>query len=123
MGFLETFDVYRAELIVYSKDDFGTDGDDTIHSKIPSYPQPEDLQANASFPTNGADPKTVDLIFLDYIATDVLSALKKLGAGYTVNDVQYYLPKSFTTNSYLPAYAKLAWQANVPNCPVGGSVS
>ena len=123
MGSLEIFDGYRAELIVYSTDDFGTDGDDTIHSKIPSYPQPEDLQANASFPTNGPGPKTVDLIFLDYIATDVLSALKKLGASYTVNDVQYYLPKSFTTNSYLPAYAKLAWQANVPNCPVGGSVS
>ena len=67
-------------------------------------------------------PATVDLVFLDYIATDVLAALKSAGASYTAADVSYYLPKSFTTNSYLPAYAKIAWQAGVPNCPVGEGV-
>lgn len=53
---------------------------------------------------------------------DVLPALQSLGAKYTIKDVSYYLPKTFTTNSYLPAYAKIAWQANVPNCPVGQGV-
>ncbi|KAK5111407.1 hypothetical protein LTR85_012181 [Meristemomyces frigidus] len=102
-------------------DDFGTDGDDTIHSAIPDYTVPDNFQANASFPTNGTLPDTVDLIFLDYIATDVLTALSGAGASYTIDDVSYYLPNSFTTNSYLPAYAKQAadWQADVPNCPVG----
>lgn len=103
-------------------DDFGTDGDDTIHSKIPNYRQPEYFQSNGSFPTTGAAPTTVDLIFLDFIVTDVLNALKSAGATYTTADVSYYLPKTFTTNSYLPAYAKLAWQAGVPNCPVGEGV-
>ena len=108
--------------LIYSIDDFGTDGDDTPHSKIPSYDQPNAIQANASFPANGL-PSSVDLVFLDYIApTDVLPALQSLGAKYTINDVSYYLPKTFTTNSYLPAYAKIAWQANVPNCPVGQGV-
>ncbi|KAH0560007.1 hypothetical protein GP486_003469 [Trichoglossum hirsutum] len=100
-------------------DDFGTDGDDTPHTKIPFFTQPNDVQANASFPTDGSDPKTVDLVFLDFIASYVLRALKGIGANYTMADVLYYLPKDFTTNSYLPAYAKVAWQENMPNCPVG----
>lgn len=102
-------------------DDFGTDGDDTIHTAIPYYKTPNDFQANASFPANGSMPVTVDLIFLDFIAQDVLVALAQTGINYTTNDVLDYMPPSFTTNSYLPAYAKTApdWQANVPNCPVG----
>lgn len=104
-------------------DDFGTDGDDTPHSKIPNYPQPNDIQAKGAFPTDGSDPKAVDLVFLDFIAKDyVIPALQSLGAKYTVKDVQEYLPVTFTTNSYLPVYAKLAWQKDVPNCPVGTGV-
>ncbi|KAI9873361.1 MAG: hypothetical protein M1830_000502 [Pleopsidium flavum] len=105
-----------------TQDDFGSDGDDTPHSKIPNFRQPQYIQANASFPADKTVPKSVDLVFLDYIAPDVLSALKGIGASYTTADVSYYLPESFTTNSYLPAYAKVAWQANVPNCPVGTGV-
>lgn len=105
-------------------DDFGTNGDDTPHSPIPYYPQPNDLQANASFPTDGSTPATVDVIFLDFIASYVINALNKVGATYTTADVSYYLPPNFTTNSYLPAYAKIApdWQKNVPNCPVGAGI-
>ncbi|KAF1964100.1 hypothetical protein BU23DRAFT_562208 [Bimuria novae-zelandiae CBS 107.79] len=105
-------------------DDFGTDGDDTIHKAIPRYPQPNDLQANGSFPTNGSLPDTVDLVFLDFIAPNIIDALNgpDVGGGYTEDDVSYYLPKEFTTNSYLPTYAKIAWQENVPNCPVGTGI-
>ena len=108
-----------------TKDDFGTDGDDTLHTAIPFYSQPNDFQANASFPTDGSLPDTVDLIFLDFIAEDVIPALAQTGMNYTTDDVQQYLPTTFTTNSYLPLYAKSApdWQANVPNCPVGAGVT
>ena len=107
-----------------TKDDFGSDGDDTVHSAIPSYKYPNYFGANANFPTDGSDPVTVDLIFLDYIVPYVITALQKLGANYTKSDVTYYLPENFTTNSYLPAYAKIApdWQADVPNCPVGTGI-
>lgn len=105
-----------------TKDDFGTDGDDTRHSAIPYYSQPNDVQANASFPTDGSEPEAVDLVFLDFIASYVLRALTSLGANYTTGDVSYYMPPNFTTNSYLPAYAKVAWQENMPNCPVGAGV-
>ncbi|KAI9792382.1 MAG: hypothetical protein M1835_007887 [Candelina submexicana] len=105
-----------------TKDDFGTDGDDTPHSAIPNFRQPNNVQANASFPADGSKPEKVDLVFLDFIAKDIVSALNSVGGKYTTANVQQYLPKSFTTNSYLPAYAKVAWQAGVPNCPVGQGV-
>ncbi|MCJ1358997.1 MAG: hypothetical protein MMC33_008997 [Icmadophila ericetorum] len=100
-----------------TSDDFGTDGDDTIHSEIPYYSQPDYVQANGSLPTTGT-PATVDLVFLDFIASDVLEALTAAGGKYTTADILYYVPQTFTVQSYLPAYAQLAWQANVPNCPI-----
>ncbi|CAI6341025.1 unnamed protein product [Periconia digitata] len=105
-------------------DDFGDDGDDTVHTKIPNYHQPNTLQANASLPADGSLPQTVDLIFLDFIASDVVDALNQpdVGGNFSLDQVSYYVDKSFTTNSYLPAYAKIAWQKNVPNCPVGGGI-
>ena len=117
----------RSETLIpgyLTSDDFGNGGDDTIHSAIPSYPQPNNIQANASFPTDGSLPDAVDLIFLDFIGSEyVIPALQQIDPGkYTAGDISYYLPKTFTTNSYLPAYAKKAWQANVPNCPVGEGV-
>lgn len=103
-------------------DDFGTDGDDTPHSKIPFFKQPNDVQANASFPASGL-PETVDLVFLDFIGAGyVIPALNSVGGDYSVNDVSYYVNKSFTTNSYLPEYARRFWQDGVPNCPVGEGV-
>jgi len=103
-----------------TSDDFGTDGDDTPHSKIPNFDLPAYVQTNASLPTTG-QPATVDLIFLDYIASDVLAALSSLGAKYTKANVAPYLPTSFTTNSYLPAYAQQFWSKG-PVCPVGQGV-
>lgn len=105
-------------------DDFGADGDDTVHSKIPNFPQPNDLQANGSFPIDGSAPATVDLVFLDFIASYIVNALNRpeVGGAFSLSQVSYYMDKEFTTNSYLPAYAKVAWQANVPNCPVGQGI-
>lgn len=102
-------------------DDFGTDGDDTPHSTIPNYPVPNYFQAEGGFPATD-NPTTVDLIFLDFVSSDVLEVLGNLGAKYTAADVSYYLPNTgpntFTTQTYLLVYAQMAWQANVPNCPV-----
>ncbi|KAK2009464.1 calcineurin-like phosphoesterase [Colletotrichum eremochloae] len=109
-----------------TSDDFGTDGDDTAHSEIPRYDLPDFFQTNSSFPDDGSisDDTKVDLIFLDYVANSVVSVLTSLGANYTSNDVSYYMPSTFTTNSYLPEFAKhnAAWQADMPNCPVGPGI-
>ena len=99
---------------------FNSDGDDTPHSAIPSYPLPVYVQANASFPLTGK-PATVDLVFLDYIQSDVTGVLSTLGVKVSDSQVKQYLPKSFTTNSYLPLYAKEFWSKG-PVCPVGQGV-
>ena len=103
-----------------TSDDFGTDGDDTPHTAIPSYPLPGYVQGNASFPTTGL-PTTVDLVFLDYIASNVLPILASLGMNYSESDVTQYLPVSFTTQDYLPLYAKQFWSPG-PNCSVGQGI-
>ena len=103
-------------------DDFGVDGDDTVHSTIPAYSMLNDVAANASFPTDGSLPATVDLVFLDFLAEDVLVALQSLKSTVQESDVADYVDQIFTINSYLPAYAKMAWQANMPRCPMGTGV-
>lgn len=104
-------------------DDFGADGDDTPHSKLPYFEAQNDVQANASFPTDGSVPGTVDVVFSDFIgAKFVIPALASLGAKYTAADIQQYMEKSFTTHSVLPAYAMKAWQQNKESCPVGEGV-
>ncbi|KFY13710.1 hypothetical protein V492_03085 [Pseudogymnoascus sp. VKM F-4246] len=108
-------------------DDFGNDGDDTKHSQIPYFRQPNDFQANASFPADGSAPATVDVVFLDFIgASYIIPALQKIPGGekYTKADYKQYLPTTFLSNQYLPEYAKIApdWQKDMPDCPVGKGV-
>jgi hypothetical protein len=105
-------------------DDFGSDGDDTVHAPIPFYEQPNDLQANASFPADGSTPEKVDLVFLDFIAGTIVKALNgpDVGGNFSLSQVEYYIDRQFTTNSYLPAYAKVAWKGDVENCPVGAGI-
>ncbi|CAK7228042.1 hypothetical protein SBRCBS47491_006770 [Sporothrix bragantina] len=66
-------------------DDFGTDGDDTKHSTIPSHSIPNYFMATGGYPETG-NPDTVDVIFVDFIESYILSYLgpsysteKKLG--------------------------------------------
>ncbi|KAM5440457.1 hypothetical protein McanMca71_003939 [Microsporum canis] len=99
-----------------TSDDFGLDGDDTPHSKIPYYKVPIDVQANASFPTDGSKPELIDLAFVDFIgASFVIPALNKLGGKYSAGDIQPY--KDFGESSFLREYALKFWQKGLPDCP------
>lgn len=100
-------------------DDLGNDGDDTPHSTIPDYPQQPYVQATAQFPSNGEPDKT-DIIFSDFLAGNVVSALNsfKPETEYSTDDVALYLPANFTTNSFIPRYATMAWQDNIDNCKI-----
>ncbi|KAF2454181.1 Metallo-dependent phosphatase-like protein [Lineolata rhizophorae] len=103
-------------------DDFGDDGDDTVHSEIPHFERPIDIQAEGGFPEDGSDPDVVDIIFVDFILDYILDALADAGIEYSEDDADYYLDPSFTSNMYLPEYAKMEWQENMPNCPVGEGI-
>ncbi|CZT49261.1 related to Ser/Thr protein phosphatase family protein [Rhynchosporium secalis] len=103
-------------------DDFGSDGDDTPHVKIPNYIQPNYIQGNGSFPVDGSTPAVVDVVFFDYFAATVVKVLNGFGGAYTLADVSYYVDEKYNAQNYLPDYAKLKWQANVPRCPVGEGI-
>jgi hypothetical protein len=104
-------------------DDWGSDGDDTPHSQLASYPLPNYIQGNGSFPESST-PDVVDIVFLDYFGKPMIRVLNQLAGKevYQLSDVQDYLPKTYTTRDYLLDYAKGYWQENMPSCPVGQGV-
>ncbi|KAI1139065.1 Metallo-dependent phosphatase-like protein [Hypoxylon sp. FL0543] len=99
-----------------TKDDFGSDGDDTAHSAIPYYEIPDFFQGVAGFDESGTADR-VDVVFVDFIESDLLAIL---GSNYSSNDVSYYIDADFTTRDYLPIYIKNSetFQAGLPNCTV-----
>jgi hypothetical protein len=101
-----------------TNDDFGADGDDTVHTPIAHYPQPNAIEAKASFPTDGILPKTVDLILVNYtgLITGVLAALRKTGHVAEESDIQDYLLPQFNLATSLSIYAKDKWSINGNNC-------
>ncbi|KAI1761394.1 Metallo-dependent phosphatase-like protein [Hypoxylon sp. FL1150] len=98
-----------------TSDDFGTDGDDTAHSSIPYYEIPDFFQGKGSF--ESSQPDSVDVVFVDFIESDVLAIL---GSDFTSNNVSYYIDANFTTRDYLPLYVKNSevFQAGLSNCTV-----
>lgn len=105
-----------------TKDDFGTDGDDTPHTGIPDYPLPVYQEVKVGLPSDGSSPAVADLVFIDFFADKLVEALNTLGGKYTKNDYKPYMPAGYTTNNYLVDYVKTHWQANIANCPVGQGV-
>ncbi|KAI1630645.1 Ser/Thr protein phosphatase family protein [Biscogniauxia mediterranea] len=98
-------------------DDFGIDGDDTVHSAIPYYSIPDFFQGEAGFDEDGS-ADVVDVIFVDFIESDVLAIL---GSSYSSADVNYYIDANFTSQDYLGLYVKQSdvFQAGLPNCTTG----
>lgn len=105
-------------------DAFGTDGDDTAHTALPRYSYPDFFQGLGGFPANGSLPEVVDLIFIDYIAVDILAYLatvpELLQRVYSEADVAYYIDDTFSTQTYLPKYVGMAaeFQQNLDNCTI-----
>lgn len=64
----------------------------------------------------------MDVVFFDYFASVVVQVLNAMGANYTVaGDVTNYLG-AYSAQNYLPDFAELEWQENMPACPVGQGV-
>lgn len=113
-------------------DAFGSDGDDTAHTALPDYDYPNFFQALGGFPassstnssTSAGEPEVVDLIFIDYIASDILGYLATVTTdnetSYSEADVQYYIDETFSTQTYLPLYVETAeeFQQNLDKCTI-----
>jgi hypothetical protein len=85
-----------------TKDDAGSDGDDTIHQPIKFYNVPNCIQAPIGFSLPKTDheddvPKTVDVVYNEFIQKFILLALQYLGKEYNDEDTApYYEGKSMT---------------------------
>lgn len=79
-----------------TKDDGGSDGDDTIHAPITFHRVPNCIESRVNFPFTSSDPKTVDLVFIDFIKPWVLVALRFSGAEYTDEAVSIYRNETLT---------------------------
>lgn len=75
-----------------TRDDAGTDGDDTIHQEIQFYGVPNCIGANIGFNPDAfrttAVPETVDLAYNEFIEGWVLAALRYLGIKYSTKDAE-----------------------------------
>ena len=78
-----------------TKDDIGHDGDDTIHLDWKNFVQPNVIQGNINFPEDG-EPETVDVVFIDFMQSAVLLALKLAGESYRGGDVRDYIDGTLT---------------------------
>jgi hypothetical protein len=87
---LETFPGYT------TKDDAGTDGDDTVHTAIEFYNVPNCIQSVIGFDEE-QEPQTVDLMYNEFIQKWVLLALEYTGQKYSSDDTRSWNGgKSFT---------------------------
>ncbi|KAL5118025.1 hypothetical protein ACEQ8H_004011 [Pleosporales sp. CAS-2024a] len=79
-----------------TKDDAGTDGDDTIHSTIEFFNVPNCIQSRIGF-DDDQEPQAVDVMYNEFIQKWVLLALQYTGQKYSSDDTQSWGEgKSFT---------------------------
>jgi hypothetical protein len=101
-----------------TRDDAGTDGDDTLHSVIQFYKVPNCIQAEVGFGAEDDDaPEVVDVMYNEFVQKWILLALEYLGESYTVEDTESYADgKSFT--DIMTDWVREHWDTEEENCPV-----
>jgi hypothetical protein len=100
-----------------TKDDAGTDGDDTIHSQINFYRVPNCIQAIVNPASDGVPtqppeaPATVDIVYIEFVEPWILLAMRFLGLEYSLADTDAYMyGESLTT--LLAKWVKENWGGN-----------
>lgn len=69
-----------------TKDDDGTDGDDTIHSRVPFFRVPNCIQSEVDFPEDTAAVEKVDVVYNEFIEPWMILAFRFLGIEYDEED-------------------------------------
>ncbi|TQS36288.1 hypothetical protein Golomagni_03266 [Golovinomyces magnicellulatus] len=87
-------------------DDGGSDGDDTLHTPLTDYEIPDFIQSSVNFPLN-EDPNTVDLVFIDFLQSSVISALNSQGLKFNQSHVEVY--REELANNLIALWVKDNW--------------
>ncbi|KAL2311974.1 Phosphoprotein phosphatase [Schizosaccharomyces pombe] len=100
-----------------TSDDFGEDGDDTVHTSVPSYATPNILQAQAGFNATSS-PETIDVVFLNFLQSIVLKALNNMANDtlYTSSNVTQYWVRDDGYDSSPYSFAYFVQQEWSDNC-------
>lgn len=71
-------------------DDDGEDGDDTVHSPIPSYVVPNCMETRLGEFEHLHKSSAVDVVYNEFLEPYIIIALKFLGTNYNLNDTSAY---------------------------------
>jgi 2',3'-cyclic-nucleotide 2'-phosphodiesterase (5'-nucleotidase family) len=74
-----------------TKDDAGSDGDDTLHEPISFYRVPNVIQSRIDPPAQIGDPETVDVVYIEFIEPWLLLAFNILDLDYSIEDTAIYM--------------------------------
>ena len=74
-----------------TKDDAGSDGDDTEHSPITFYRVPNFIQSIINGSTMTSESELVDVVYIDFLQPWILLAFKFLGLDYVDSDTEPYM--------------------------------
>ena len=105
-------------------DDAGADGDDTVHLPIKYYSVPTFIESRIGFRSSASrrqeskdtnqkseDPDVVDVVFVDFVQSWVLLALKFLGADYGEGDTNSYMD-GVTMTTLIGNWVKENWNGD-----------
>ena len=81
-------------------------GDDVAHTPLPFFSVPDFI---SSVPPNVSNDAPIDLVFIDFISSQVLEVLNSIQTfkNYTQADTRSYSP--ILTNEVLGLYAQVTW--------------
>ncbi len=94
-----------------TKDDAGSDGDDTVHAPISFYRVPNVIQSRIDPPSQLGDPETVDVVYIEFIEPWVLLAFKFLDLDYSIKDTAIYMEDENLT-TLLAKWVTANWQGD-----------
>jgi 2',3'-cyclic-nucleotide 2'-phosphodiesterase (5'-nucleotidase family) len=113
LGTVNTFNGIDLTPGYTTTDDGGSEGDDTMHAPITFYRVPNCLESRIDFPPTSTeaptDPASVDLIYVDFIESYILLALKFLGTDFEEKDTEVYMPGRDMT-SLIADWVKENWK-------------
>ena len=94
-----------------TKDDDGSEGDDTVHEKIAFYQVPNVIQSAFNPSDDGKDPETVDFVYVEFIEQYILLAFRFTGLEFSEADTAVYMEgENFT--SLLARWVSENWKDN-----------
>ena len=92
----------------YTCDDFGHDGDDTLHIPIITNVIPNAIAANRSF--SNPEPDVVDVVFFDFFMKKILEKLKLLGHKCRPEDIKQYVQGDPAMTELIQEWVRREWK-------------